>query len=107
RVDRSGRAGTGPGRIIFRAAHGLTVQFPLPAGDPIDPRPVLTYQGQNGFATNYGGNWNDSYARKVQSTGSTTASVVTGTGGSFNYTDLDGNNRYAPPGSTQNALKKE
>jgi YD repeat-containing protein len=96
------------GQPVSGPPSNLMIQWlPADAG-PGNPRPILTYNStaQNSNSE-FGANWTGQFSRSVSSAGNT-ATVNTGSGASYAYTNPDlGTGYYDVPQAAQNALKQE
>ena len=92
--------------VINPGGLGFSMQASPPAGDLFYITPVLSYFSQLNpiVSSEAGGGWTHTFKRQVQLSGST-ATVITGSGQSYNYTVVKGSGFAAPTNGAVNSLQ--
>jgi len=99
------RRGSGPvwinlgsGNLVLRLSH--------PGGGPFDPTPILTYNSLTPASSEFGYGWTAVPKQNLVVISSTAVDVTDGTGAVHHFINLDSNNRYQPPPTTNDSLVK-
>jgi hypothetical protein len=94
------------GGVIDPAQGNLMQQYAIPAGGPLDPLVLLTYNNAyRGNSDEYPDGWTSNFKRRIDSTASPDVDVVSGGGIAYRYLSAAG--AYDAPDEAANWLQDD